>query len=80
MPRKEAAEYILGTEAAAIISRNSGHTITPNYVRVLAGPKHDKIRSRMRDGRTREYHRGDVEAYRVEQKSQEREVRSEEAA
>lgn len=69
MPRKT-DEYVLGTEAAAIISKNSGRKITPNYVRVLASDKHLKIRSRMRDGRTREYHRGDCENYRVEQRAE----------
>lgn len=68
MPKKE--EWILGSEAAAIMTRNSGHTVTPNYVRLLAGRAHNKIRSRMRDGRTREYHRGDVEGYHVKEKGQ----------
>lgn len=83
MPRKETTEYILGSEAAAIISHNSGHKVTANYVRVLAGSKHGKIRSRWRDGRTREYHRGDVEEYRVKhipQKERPEEQISDEAA
>lgn len=72
MAKKE--EWILGSEAAAIMTRNSGHTVTPNYVRLLASRAHSKIRSRMRDGRTREYHRGDVEEYRVRTKSKETEA------
>lgn len=62
-------EWILASEAANIMTRNSGHPVSTSYVRLLAGRAHNKIRSRMRDGRTREYHRGDVEEYRVERKS-----------
>lgn len=51
--------WILGTEATEILSRNSGRAIDPAYVRLRASQ--GKIRSRMVDGRTREYYREDVE-------------------
>lgn len=62
-------EWVSGNEAAEIMTKNSGHEVKPAYVRLLAHPTHNKIRSRMKDGRTREYHKGDVEDYRVERKS-----------
>jgi hypothetical protein len=67
MAKKDLTEYVSGNEAALIMTRNSGHEVKPAYVRLLASQ--NKIRSKMLDGRTRGYHRGDVEAYRVERKS-----------
>lgn len=60
-------EWVSGNEAAAILTENSGHTITANYVRLLATK--GTIRSRAKDGRTNEYHKGDLMAYRVEPKT-----------
>jgi hypothetical protein len=59
-------EWILGQEAATILTQNSGHPVSANYVRLLASK--GAIRTRPRDGRTNEYHKGDVMAYRVEPK------------
>ena len=61
-PRKK-EEWITGKEAAAILSANSGHYISDSYLRLLV--KHGKITSRAVDGRTNEYLKSDVEAYRV---------------
>lgn len=69
MARKETTEWVSGNEAAAIMTANSGHEVKAAYVRLLAHPSHNKIRSRMKNGREREYHKGDVLGYRVERKS-----------
>lgn len=50
-------------EAASIMSHNSGHEVSADYVRLLSNQ--GKIRSRAKDGRTKEYLKGDVETYRV---------------
>src|ERR1022692_1083591 len=62
MPVKK-VEYIDANEAASILSRNSGHKVSSDYVRLLSNQK--KLTSRPKDGRTKEYLRSDVEAYRV---------------
>jgi hypothetical protein len=59
-------EWVSGNEAADILTRNSGHRVRANYVRLLAGK--GAIRSRAKDGRTNEYHKGDLMAYKVETK------------
>jgi len=61
MPLKN--EWIEGKEAAAILTRNSGHVVSLDYVRKIAHKR--LIRFRKKDGRTNEYYRPDVEAYRV---------------
>jgi hypothetical protein len=61
MPVK--VEYIDAHEAAAILSRNSGHIVSSDYVRLLANQ--NKLTSRPKDGRTKEYLKSDVEAYKV---------------
>lgn len=58
-------EWIGGEEAAQIMSKKNGHTIIAAYVRLLA--RKDKIHSRMKDGRTREYLKSDVSKYIVRQ-------------
>lgn len=60
-------EWLSGNEAANILTANSGHTVSANYVRVLA--RKGEIKWRRKDGRTNEYHRGDVTAYRVTPKT-----------
>jgi HD-GYP domain-containing protein (c-di-GMP phosphodiesterase class II) len=55
--------WINVNEAAEIMTRNSGHPVSPDYVRLLSNQH--KIRSQAKDGRTKEYHKGDVEAYHV---------------
>jgi len=64
MPRKKPEEWITGKEAAAILTERSGHEVSQNYVRFLAY-KTPNIKHRPRDGRTEEYLRSDVEAYKV---------------
>jgi hypothetical protein len=60
-------EWVSGNEAAAILTENSKHTVSTNYVRLLAAK--GAIRSRAKDGRTKEYHKGDLMAYTVEPKT-----------
>ncbi len=56
-------DWIEGKEAAALLSKLSGHQVNLDYVRRLA---HNKlIRFRKKDGRTNEYFRPDIEGYRV---------------
>ena len=62
-PRKK-EEWITGQEAAIILTEKSGHQIQAGYVRFLAY-RAGKIKHRPRDGRTEEYLKSDVEAYRV---------------
>lgn len=62
-PRKK-EEWITGKEAAAILTERSGHEVKQTYVRFLAY-RAQKISHRPRDGRTEEYLKSDVEAYRV---------------
>jgi ribosomal protein S3AE len=64
MPKKE--QWITGKVAAQILTELSGHEISQDYIRLLA--KKGKIRSRPIDGRTNEYHEGDVRVYRVREK------------
>ncbi len=71
--------WILATEAAKIMTENSGHKVSPDYVRLLAGQ--GKIRSRARDGRTKEYSKMDVDRYVVKGKRKSRgEVEADPAA
>ena len=62
-PRKK-EEWITGQEAAIILTEKSGHQVAASYVRFLAY-RVGKISHRPRDGRTEEYLKSDVEAYRV---------------
>ena len=62
-PRKRAEEWLRLKEATAILSENSGRPIADSYLRLLA--KNGKISYRAVDGRTNEYLKSDVEAYRV---------------
>lgn len=55
--------WISVQEAADIMTANSGHTVSADYVRLRSNQ--GKIRSRPKDGRTKEYYKGDVEAYQV---------------
>ena len=64
MPPRKKEEWITGKEAAAILTENSGHEVKQSYVRFLAFHV-GKITHRPRDGRTEEYLKSDVEAYRV---------------
>ncbi len=55
--------WIDAHEAARILTRNSDHKVSPDYVRMLA--KMNKITYRAKDGRTNEYSLRDVERYQV---------------
>ncbi len=55
--------WITANEAAVILSRNTDHQVSADYVRMLA--RSNKIEYRARDGRTNEYSKASVEAYRV---------------
>lgn len=77
--------WISGREAAEIVTKNSGHPVSADYVRLLSNS--GKIRARAVNKREKEYHRGDVEEYRVKgygknkkQPAQEEEERREEGA
>lgn len=61
--RKPREQWIDANEAARILSEKSNHLVSSDYVRVLA--KKELIRSRAKDGRTKEYHKGDVESYQI---------------
>lgn len=79
MPTKKEI-YISGKEAAEILTKNSGHEVTQDYVRLLSNQK--KIRSRPVDGRTKEYLKADVEnrIVRGNKKSRETSTETKEAA
>lgn len=61
MPTKD--RWITAQEAASILTRNTDHDISPDYVRMLA--QKGKIDYRARDGRTNEYSQKSVEQYQV---------------
>lgn len=67
LPRKKvtAPEWISIKEAAAIISRNSEHEVTPAYLRNLASK--GELDTKEIDARTKFYNRAQVEALRVKQ-------------
>jgi hypothetical protein len=67
MPDKTLGEWINAHDAASIISKNSGHDISPDYVRLLSNT--GKIRSRAIDGRTKLYSKADAENYTVRSRS-----------
>src|SRR6266852_532676 len=55
--------WITDKEAAAILTRNTDHEVSADYVRMLA--RMSKIEYRAKDGRTNEYSLSSVEAYHV---------------
>lgn len=63
---KRVEDWITSSEAAAILTENSGHPVSGAYVRQLgiAG----KINTKAIDGRTKLYWRRNVEAYVVRSK------------
>lgn len=62
--------WINARDAAEIITKNSGHPVSSDYVRLLSNT--GKIRARAVNKREKEYHRGDVETYRVRGKGKNR--------
>ena len=73
MPPRKKEEWITGKEAAAILSEKSGHEVSQSYVRFLAY-KAEKIQHRMRDGRTTEYLKSDVEKLRVRKNTRQKTI------
>lgn len=67
MPGETLDEWINAHDAAAIMSKKSGHPISPDYVRLLSHA--GKIRARAIDGRTKLYCKVDAETYLVRRKS-----------
>jgi hypothetical protein len=63
-PRRDT--WIEAAEAAAIMTKNSGHPVSTDYVRLLSNS--GKIRARLKNKRSKEYLKTDVEAYRVKGK------------
>lgn len=60
-------EWITSKEAARIMSENSGHPVSDNYVRRLA--LSGKLRTKPVDERTKLYLKRDVEGYRVAERA-----------
>ncbi len=65
---EEYERWITSAEAAKIITKNSGHTISDAYVRRLA--LNGKLSSRMIGGKTRLFNRAEVEQYTVKKRDQ----------
>jgi hypothetical protein len=63
-PKREV--WIEAAEAAEIMTQNSGHRVTTDYVRLLSNQ--GKIRARVKNRRSKEYLKSDIEAYRVKGK------------
>jgi hypothetical protein len=66
MPKRK-EEWISANDAAAILTSNTDHEVSADYVRMLA--KSGKIEARNRNLREREYLKSDIEAYRVRLKN-----------
>lgn len=68
MARKQEKQedWISSREAAAILTKNSGHEVTTDYVRQLG--RHGKISTKELDGRTKLYSRADAEGYTVKKR------------
>lgn len=74
MTKQNRADWITSKEAAAIISENSGHTVTDAYVRRLGIL--NKIETWQVDGRTKLYHKGQAEKYQVKAHKSEQKAKS----
>lgn len=66
MPPRKKEEWIEVKEAAAIISQNSGRTIHPDYVRLIA--HQGRITWKAKDERQNYYLKSDVEKIVVKQR------------
>lgn len=64
MPRKKEV-WIDGQQAAILATANSGHVVSTDYIRLYSNKYPQRLRSRYRDGRTKEYLKSDVEKLRV---------------
>lgn len=81
-PRRKKEEWIEVNEAAAIISENSGHEVSVDYVRLLA--KKERIERRPKNKREHLYLKSDAQRIKVRarksQESAQQEVPEEKAA
>ncbi len=66
MARSIPTEWINSQQAADILSANSGHTVSSDYVTLLSILK--RLDAWQVDARTKLYHREDVERLRIRQK------------
>ncbi len=66
MAKRKPEEWITSKEAADILTANSGHEVSDNYVRLLAAK--GKIGTKQIDARTKLYRRADVETIVVDTK------------
>jgi hypothetical protein len=68
MPKKkiEPEEWISSQQAAELLTQQSGHLISPDYVRRLGNT--GKLTTKAIDLRTKVYLRSDVENYTVKQR------------
>lgn len=62
---KKSEDLISAREAAEILSKNAGRTISQDYVRILASPRYNKLTSVPIDGRTKLYKKHEVEAIMI---------------
>lgn len=77
MARRKDIEWVSGAEASEIMTKNAGHVVSGAYVRLLANK--GVIRSRPVNRREKEYHKGDVETYIVERRSDRKKLGSSQA-
>lgn len=63
---KPQEDWISSQEAAEMLTANSGHLISSDYVRQLG--RNGKIETKILDLRTKLYSRKDIEAYTVKQR------------
>lgn len=63
---KRQSDWISAREAADILTSNTDHEVSADYVRMLA--QAEKIEFRSRNGRENEYFKPHVERYRVRPK------------
>lgn len=64
---KKKEEWISANDAAIILTANTDHEVSADYVRMLA--KGNKITFRAKNDRENEYLKSDVEAYHVRPKN-----------
>ena len=60
--------WILASEAAEIISVNSGHPVTSDYVRLIARTKPHMLRHKAKNGNVSLYFKPDVENIKVKRR------------
>lgn len=58
-------DLLTAAQAAEILSRNAGRTISQDYVRILASSRYKKLTSVSLDRRTKLYRRSEVEKIKI---------------